>query len=94
MAPEPEAGLEGRRLLSLHPLIAEDIVEGNQRAKIEATEGLVHIVLFALHYDGRASDAYEIDFVLGERLPSHRPPGRPGTRRSGASLRRGPGRRS
>src|SRR3989442_7649384 len=33
--------------LGLHPLIAEDILEGNQRPKIEVTDNLVHIVMFA-----------------------------------------------
>ena len=51
--------------LGLHPLIAEDIRERNQRSKIESfDEDVVHIVLFALHYAGEAAAA-EIDFVLG-----------------------------
>jgi magnesium transporter len=52
-------------LLGLHPLIVEDILEGNQRSKIEATDGLVHLVLFALVY-GDEIDAHEIDVVLGK----------------------------
>jgi magnesium transporter len=52
-------------LLGLHPLIAEDIVEGNQRPKLEATEDLVHIVLFALEYDLEPL-THEIDIVLGK----------------------------
>ena len=39
-----------RRVVGLHPLIAEDILEGNQRAKIEVTDDLIHIVLFAFEY--------------------------------------------
>jgi magnesium transporter len=51
--------------LGLHPLIAEDIRERNQRSKIETfDEDVVHIVLFALQYSGEA-EATEIDFVLG-----------------------------
>jgi magnesium transporter len=51
--------------LGLHPLIAEDIRERNQRSKIESfDEDVVHLVLFALHYAGEAA-AEEIDFVLG-----------------------------
>ena len=51
--------------LGLHPLIAEDIHERNQRSKIESfDEDLVHIVLFALHYSGEAATA-EVDFVMG-----------------------------
>jgi len=53
--------------LGLHPLIAEDIAERNERSKVETfDEGVVHAVLFALQYDGEAT-ASEIDFVLGER---------------------------
>ena len=51
-------------LLGLHPLIVEDVLEGNQRPKIEQTDGLVHVVLFRLDYDD-AVRAVEIDFVLG-----------------------------
>ncbi|MEW5990087.1 MAG: magnesium transporter CorA family protein [Chloroflexota bacterium] len=60
------------RLLGLHELIAEDIIEGNQRSKIEATDGLVHIVLFALDFEAGVK-AHEIDIVLGEGflLTSH-----------------------
>jgi magnesium transporter len=53
--------------LSLHPLIVEDVLEGNQRAKLEMTDGVVHIVLFALERDaaGASFRASEIDIVLG-----------------------------
>jgi len=50
--------------LGLHPLIVEDVLEGNQRAKIETTDGLVHIVLFALDRGDRVA-VNEIDLVLG-----------------------------
>lgn len=50
--------------LGLHPLIVEDILEGNQRSKIETTDGVVHIVLFALAH-GRRFVATEIDLLLG-----------------------------
>jgi magnesium transporter len=53
---------EVARLLGLHPLIAEDILEGNQRAKIEVTDDLIHIVLFSL--DVKHEDPCEIDVVL------------------------------
>jgi len=51
--------------LGLHVLIAEDILEGNQRAKIEVTDDLIHIVLFALEY-GDPIVPSEIDVVLGK----------------------------
>src|SRR5438552_3889810 len=55
------------QLLGLHPLITEDIMEGNQRAKIEVTDELVHIVMFSLSYQEQMIKN-EIDFVLGDRF--------------------------
>ncbi|HUP55028.1 MAG TPA: magnesium transporter CorA family protein [Methylomirabilota bacterium] len=53
------------KALGLHPLISEDILERNQRSKIESFDNdVLHIVLFALHYSGEAALA-EVDFVLG-----------------------------
>ncbi len=68
----PEQVARVAELLHLHPLIAEDIVEGNQRSKIEATNGLVHMVMFALDY-GAEVQAHEVDLVLGDGflLSSH-----------------------
>jgi len=65
--PPPEHVAEIARLLGLHPLVAEDILEGNQRAKIEVTDQLCHIVMFALQYEGEMLST-EIDFVLGDRF--------------------------
>jgi magnesium transporter len=53
--------------LGLHALIAEDIVERNQRAKVETFDDIVHIVLFALAHLGEVV-ASEIDVVLGTRF--------------------------
>ena len=39
-------------LLNLHPLIAEDIAERNQRAKFEEVGGAIHLVMFAIEYGG------------------------------------------
>ncbi|HET9680968.1 MAG TPA: magnesium transporter CorA family protein [Candidatus Limnocylindrales bacterium] len=72
---DPDAALVERVALALglHPLIAEDVVHGNQRSKIEVTDGLVHLVVFALEFDEAGSGstldrvtAREIDLVLGE----------------------------
>jgi magnesium transporter len=71
---DPDAALVARvaSILGLHPLIAEDVVEGNQRAKVEVTDGLVHIVLFVLNtavaQAGSAFSvrAHEVDLVLGD----------------------------
>jgi magnesium transporter len=51
-------------ILGLHPLIIEDVLEGNQRAKIETTDGVVHIVLFALDRAEYVA-VNEVDLVLG-----------------------------
>jgi magnesium transporter len=64
ISPSPSQAKGVAEALSLHPLILEDVLEGNQRAKIETTEGAVHIVLFHLDYTERVV-ASEIDFVLG-----------------------------
>jgi magnesium transporter len=65
VAPSPALVAELTRVLGLHPLIGEDILEGNQRSKIEVTDELVHIVLFALEY-GDPIVPTEIDIVLGK----------------------------
>ena len=64
-SPDEEQVRVAAEALGLHPLIAEDIRERNQRSKIESfDEDVVHLVLFALTYAGEAA-AEEIDFVLG-----------------------------
>jgi magnesium transporter len=65
-------------ILGLHKLVAQDIMERRQRAKITTWDDGLHLVLFALaHEDGL--EVSEIDFVLGERflLTSHPPTWRP-----------------
>lgn len=71
--PDPAMVARVSKVLGLHPLIAEDVVEGNQRAKVEVTDGLVHVVMFVLEApesapsDGAAFvRAREVDLVLGE----------------------------
>jgi magnesium transporter len=65
-SPDDAQVKEAAEALGLHPLIAEDIRERNQRSKIESfDEDVVHLVLFALSYDDEAN-AEEIDFVLGK----------------------------
>ncbi len=63
-APSAAQAREVGQILALHPLIVEDVLEGNQRAKIESTDGVVHVVLFHLDY-GDAVIASELDIVLG-----------------------------
>jgi magnesium transporter len=64
IAPTPAQATHVGEALGLHPLIIEDVLEGNQRAKIESTDGVVHIVLFHLSY-GESVVASELDIVLG-----------------------------
>jgi magnesium transporter len=63
ISPTQDMALRVGSALHLHPLIVEDVLEGNQRAKIETTDGVIHIVLFNLVYGERVT-ASELDFVL------------------------------
>jgi magnesium transporter len=54
------------RRLGLHPLIAEDIIEHNERAKVQLVDDVIHVVAFVLERKGPGDVlADEIDFVLG-----------------------------
>ena len=53
--------------LGLHPLVAEDIEERNQRPKLELTGEHIHLVAFAIAYDTDVRTE-EIDFVLGRNF--------------------------
>jgi magnesium transporter len=55
------------RVLGLHGLIVTNIAESNQRAKVERIDDDLHLVLFALVYEGEVR-AFELDFVLGGRF--------------------------
>ena len=55
-------------ILKLHPLLAEDIAERDQRAKLEQVGDLLHAVLFSLGFDDDHIYERELDFVLGERF--------------------------
>jgi magnesium transporter len=63
-APSPAQVEAIGSVLGLHPLIVEDVLEGNQRAKIETTDGIIHIVLFVLPAAGELA-LTEVDIVLG-----------------------------
>ena len=52
------------RRLGLHPLIAEDITEKNDRAKIELVGDAIHLVTFVID-SGTEARIEEVDFVLG-----------------------------
>jgi magnesium transporter len=66
-APEGSSVGDIAAMLDLHPLIAEDIAERNQRAKFEEIEGTIHIVMFAVGYRDGEVTTIEVDLVLGER---------------------------
>jgi magnesium transporter len=55
------------KTLKLHPLVAANIAERNQRAKVEQIGDVFHIVMFALHLDEEA-EASEIDLVLAPKF--------------------------
>jgi magnesium transporter len=55
-------------VLHLHHLIVEDILERNERAKIEVSDEDVHLVMFSLALADRHLEESEIDFVLGRRF--------------------------
>ena len=55
-------------ILDLHELIVEDVLEGNQRPKVEVTDGLIHLVLFHLDYEHERLVSVEIDLVLGPKF--------------------------
>ena len=63
-APRAELLHAAARRLGLHPLIAEDIVERNERAKVRLVGDVIHVVLFELERRDQIS-IQEVDFVLG-----------------------------
>jgi magnesium transporter len=61
--------------LGLHPLVAEDIIESNERAKVQLVGEVIHVVAFVLERKAEV-ETHEIDFVLGANFllsahPSH-----------------------
>ena len=95
-SPSNEDVADVASLLHLHPLIAEDISESNQRAKVEEIDGVLHVVMFWITHQDTV-DELEVDIVLGPQtlLTVHEAgwdPFRLGSLRGdpGALLRRGP----
>jgi magnesium transporter len=74
--PSPDDVGAVAKALGLHPLIVEDIIESNERAKVVHVRDVIHLVLFALSRDaGPDIHIDELDFVLGRRfLLSVHPP--------------------
>ena len=63
-SPSPKLVEATARALGLHPLIAEDIIESNERAKVQLVGDVIHVVAFVLERDGELH-SHEVDFVLG-----------------------------
>ena len=64
--PRPDLVGAVARRLGLHPLIAEDIIERNERAKVQLVDDVIHVVAFVLEREGPGEVVtHEIDFVLG-----------------------------
>jgi len=61
----PELKSKVTGILGFHPLLAEDIAERDQRAKIEQVGDLLHLVMFSLGFDNGDIYERELDFVLG-----------------------------
>lgn len=73
--PTPDQVQAAAQALGLHPLVAEDIIESNERAKVQLVGDIIHVVAFVLERDGGAGvETHEVDFVLGHGflLSAHR----------------------
>jgi magnesium transporter len=66
-APKPETLDRLTKALTLHPLVATNVGERNQRAKVEQIGDVFHIVMFALPRTDE-DEASEIDFVLSPKF--------------------------
>ena len=88
VSPTPAQVQQVATALDLHPLIVEDVLEGNQRAKIEATEGVVHIVLFDLDFDDKVT-RHRDRYRPRPGFPAHRPRRSLGSARHAPPARRG-----
>ena len=55
-------------MFNIHPLVVEDILERNQRAKIEVSDDTLHLVMFALRTTATRRTAHEFEIVLGHRF--------------------------
>jgi magnesium transporter len=65
--PQPDHLASVASILGLHPLVAHNISERSQRARIQIVDEHAQIVLFAVDYVGEVRES-EVDFVLGRRF--------------------------
>ncbi len=63
-----ELTAEVARIIGFHPLLAEDLAERDQRAKLEEVGKLLHLVVYSLGWDDGHIYDRELDFVLGDRF--------------------------
>ncbi|WP_373186027.1 magnesium/cobalt transporter CorA [Halopseudomonas sp.] len=65
---QPETVREMGELFGLHPLVLEDILNTDQRPKIEAYDGYLYIVLRMLRFDENHQQIYseQVSMVLGK----------------------------
>lgn len=66
---QPEAVRAMGEILNLHPLVLEDILNTDQRPKVEAYAGYLYIVLRMLRYDEARQHIYseQVSLVLGDK---------------------------
>jgi magnesium transporter len=68
----PELVQATAHALGLHPLVAEDIIESNERAKVQLVDDVIHVVAFVLERQGGGEagevQAHEVDLVLGRNF--------------------------
>ena len=65
--PTEEVVHEMAAMFNIHPLVVEDILERNQRAKVEVSDDTLHLVMFALEHSDMLT-AHEFEIVLGHRF--------------------------
>ena len=65
--PSPHVVEDIGRRLGLHPLVAEDIIESNERSKVEFVDDVIHLVMYALTRPAQV-ERHEIDFALGRQF--------------------------
>jgi magnesium transporter len=65
--PEPALVQRVAACVGLHPLVAEDIIERNERAKVEMVDEIIHLVMYALTRK-KATERHELDFALGNQF--------------------------
>jgi magnesium transporter len=65
--PEPAVVQRVAACVGLHPLVAEDIIERNERAKVEMVDEIIHLVMYALTRK-KATERHELDFALGNQF--------------------------